>query len=320
VELKSLLEESRFAGWDFRLVDEVVAAGTLTETGGEPTVIQPVEEGSFCASEVRIFYRFPEFTRNNLERRRKLGRSSICRGATTQRPMTAQWFPMLEVLRGVKPPKDADVFAIPSAAATAASDSCAGIEAGGTATPGGNLLQPVSEAGRAGIEELKAQTAQLLAFQNVGNRLFNTQVAFRLMDRFGAVVASLVAARERVRAEVKACVTGESHQSSAAACARARLLRNGVLGMLELDSGVNQREYRGSVQECWLRHHRRKGRSKQPEPLQAKISFNWQRRNPIRRKPEPGVSGERRILIFGYRLGMRKLRRSWRNERKVFFA
>ena len=35
-ELKSLLEESKFAGWDFRLVDEEIAAGTLTEAGGEP--------------------------------------------------------------------------------------------------------------------------------------------------------------------------------------------------------------------------------------------------------------------------------------------
>src|SRR5713226_1842722 len=46
-ELKSLLEESRFAGGGFRLVDEETAVGTLTEAAGEPAVIQPVEEGSF---------------------------------------------------------------------------------------------------------------------------------------------------------------------------------------------------------------------------------------------------------------------------------
>ena len=34
-EVKSLLEESRFAGWDLRLVDEDEAAGILTEAGGE---------------------------------------------------------------------------------------------------------------------------------------------------------------------------------------------------------------------------------------------------------------------------------------------
>src|SRR2546427_1801440 len=46
-ELKSLLEESRFAAYDFRLVDEELAAGTLTEAGGEPAEIQPAEEGRF---------------------------------------------------------------------------------------------------------------------------------------------------------------------------------------------------------------------------------------------------------------------------------
>ena len=46
-ELKAVLEESRFAGWDLRLVDEEQAAGTLTEAAGEAAVIQPVEEDTF---------------------------------------------------------------------------------------------------------------------------------------------------------------------------------------------------------------------------------------------------------------------------------
>src|SRR5260370_38564849 len=46
-ELRSLLEESRFAGAEIRLVDEEIAAGILTEAGGEPAVIQPGGEGTF---------------------------------------------------------------------------------------------------------------------------------------------------------------------------------------------------------------------------------------------------------------------------------
>ena len=46
-ELKTLLEESRFAGWDLQLVDEEDAAGTLTEAGGEAAIIQRLEEGTF---------------------------------------------------------------------------------------------------------------------------------------------------------------------------------------------------------------------------------------------------------------------------------
>src|SRR5258706_3831681 len=65
-ELKSLLEESRFAGWDLRLVDEEVAAGKLTEAAGEPAVIQPVEEGSFEKARFVFFTGSPQFTRANL--------------------------------------------------------------------------------------------------------------------------------------------------------------------------------------------------------------------------------------------------------------
>src|SRR5882757_975328 len=65
-ELKSLLEESRFAGWELRLVDEQVAVGTLTEAGGEPAVIQPVEEGSFEKARFVFFTGSPQFTRANL--------------------------------------------------------------------------------------------------------------------------------------------------------------------------------------------------------------------------------------------------------------
>src|SRR5215467_15349051 len=65
-ELKSLLEESKFAGWDFRLLDEEDAAGTLTEAGGEATVIQPVEEGSFDKARFVFFTGSAAFTKANL--------------------------------------------------------------------------------------------------------------------------------------------------------------------------------------------------------------------------------------------------------------
>src|SRR5260221_2432754 len=72
-ELKSLLEESRFAGWDLRLVDEGVAAGTLTEAGGEPAVILPVEEGSFDRARFVFFTGSFDFTLANFEMAHRTG-------------------------------------------------------------------------------------------------------------------------------------------------------------------------------------------------------------------------------------------------------
>jgi len=66
-ELKSLLEESRFAASDFRLVDEDLSVGTLTEAAGEAAVIQPVEEDSFNRANLIFFTGSAQFTRTNLD-------------------------------------------------------------------------------------------------------------------------------------------------------------------------------------------------------------------------------------------------------------
>src|SRR3979411_734366 len=76
-ELKSLLEESRFASWDFSLVDEEIVAGTLTEAGGDPAVLQPVEEGTFNRAKLIFFTGSASFTERNLPAARESGATII---------------------------------------------------------------------------------------------------------------------------------------------------------------------------------------------------------------------------------------------------
>src|SRR6267378_2164420 len=120
-ELKSLLEESRFAGWDFRLVDEEVVAGTLTEAGGERAVIQPVEEGSFENARFVFFTGSPEFTRRNLK---AAGRGDTpvidLSGGIAGDAKTVVWFPKLDALLEREFKKNSQAYAIPSPAGTAA--------------------------------------------------------------------------------------------------------------------------------------------------------------------------------------------------------
>ncbi|MGB8472943.1 MAG: Asd/ArgC dimerization domain-containing protein [Candidatus Acidiferrum sp.] len=207
-ELRSLLEESRFAGAEFRLVDEEIAAGLLTEAGGEPAVIRPVEEGTFDRAAKVFFTGSPEFTRANLGAARA-GKATVIdlSGAVAGEDAAVSWFPQLDALRGRKPPKEAAVFAIPSAAATAAASLALGLFPIGDSRLVVICFQPVSEAGRAGIEELESQTGQLLSFQGMGQPVFDTQVAFNLLDRFGPGSKHKMSdVRERLRAEIKACV------------------------------------------------------------------------------------------------------------------
>src|SRR5467141_3534423 len=191
VELKSLLEESRFAGWDLRLVDEGVAAGTLTEAGGEPAVILPVEEGSFDRARLIFFTGSPEFSRANLKAAAHTGASVIdLTGAALEdaddTPVIA-WFPKLDWLRGQVSPIDGKLFGVPSAAATATSTLALALSKLGLRHLVVVHMHPVSEAGQAG---------------------FDTQVAFNMLDRFGAGSRQkLRRIVERMRLEVKACVS-----------------------------------------------------------------------------------------------------------------
>src|SRR6266403_942675 len=204
-ELKSLLEESRFAGRDFRLVDEEVVAGTLTEAGGEPAVIQPVEEGSFEQARLVFFAGSPEFTRRNFKAAGSGGATVIdLSGGIAGEAKTVAWFPKLDVLLEREFKKDA-AYAIPSAAATAAATLALALSKNGVRRLAIVFFQPVSEAGRAGVEELESQTGQLLSFQGVGRPVFDTQVAFNMVDRFGPGSAQkLGAIRDRVGVETRA--------------------------------------------------------------------------------------------------------------------
>jgi aspartate-semialdehyde dehydrogenase len=211
-ELKSLLEESKFAGWDFRLLDEELAAGVLTEAGGEPAVIQPVEEGSFERARLIFFTGSAEFSKTNLKAAALTGAHVIdLSGAALEDSgdlPVVPWFPKLDSLRGETSLGNGKLFGVPSAAATATAALALALSKLGLLWMNAVHFQPVSEAGRLGIEELEAQTGKLLSFQAFGQPIFDTQVAFNMLDRFGAGSRQkLESTVQRVRAEVRACLS-----------------------------------------------------------------------------------------------------------------
>src|ERR1700758_81135 len=117
-ELKSLLEESRFAGWDFSLLDEEIVAGTLTEAAGEPAGIQTVEEGSFSRAPLIFFTGSFQFPLANLDAAHKSGAVVIdLSGHSISFANTFVWYPQVEKLRSQTLPAKPHLAAVPSAAA-----------------------------------------------------------------------------------------------------------------------------------------------------------------------------------------------------------
>jgi len=208
-ELKTVLEESRFAGWDFRLVDEEDAAGTLTEAGGEAALIQRVEEDTFHGARYAFLTGSPSFAKQCVRPAREAGATIIdFSRASLSDPDAAPWFPKLERLSGRSVTKKAKTFCVLSAAGTALASLALALRGMGMQGLTAVLFHPVSEAGREGIEELETQTSQLLSFQSVGHPVFGAQVAFSLLPRFGA--ESREDLREsllRIRGEVSAVVS-----------------------------------------------------------------------------------------------------------------
>src|SRR5437879_2907738 len=185
-ELKSLLEESRFAGWDVRLVDEELAAGILTEAGGEPAVIQPVEEGSFEKARLIFFAGSFDFSVANLEMAQRSGAVIIdLSGHSINFGNTFVWYPGIEKLRKQTLHEKPHLAAVLSAAAEGIVRLSLALQALGLQTLTATVLQSVSAAGKSGIEELETQTKQLMSFQSPGKALFDVQVAFNSLDRFG---------------------------------------------------------------------------------------------------------------------------------------
>ena len=185
-ELKSLLKESRFAGWDYRLVDEEMAAGTLTEAGGEAAVIQRVEEDP-SAVLVTHLSRDQRHSANYVwaRPRTREQKSSIFRVPACPTRITP-WFPRIEALSGKSISKKSKVFSVCSAPATAIAALSLSLRPLGLQRLVATAFQSVSEAGRHGVEELETQTSQLLSFQNIGSPVFGTQSAFNLLPAYGA--------------------------------------------------------------------------------------------------------------------------------------
>jgi aspartate-semialdehyde dehydrogenase len=207
-ELKSLLEESRFASWDLQLVDEDVAAGTLTEAGGEPAVIQKVDEDTFRGARFAFLTGSKAFSARCLAPAKEAGATvADLSAATLSDPDAVPWFPKIQALTGKTAAKNSRVFNVFSSAGTAIASLTLALKKFGLQRLVAVVYWPVSEAGREGIEELEAQTSQLLSFQPIGHRIFGTQTAFNLLPAYGAESRQLLQDRLlSTRAEISAAL------------------------------------------------------------------------------------------------------------------
>jgi aspartate-semialdehyde dehydrogenase len=190
-DLKEWIEQSGFPVHEVRLFDEDLAAGTLTELAGEPTVIQAVDESSFDGTQFVFFAGSPSFAVKHAPAAGKAGATVIdLTGGLAGTPGARPWVPSLD--RVLAPPaanpassRKSSAYLSLSTPAIVASSLSAAFGELGLARLAITFFQPVSERGQLGIDELEAQTVKLLSVQSMPQQVFDAQVAFNLLDRWG---------------------------------------------------------------------------------------------------------------------------------------
>lgn len=187
-ELKQVLDDRHFPAIDIVLLDASVVAGTLTEAGGEPTFIRSIAEDSFEGVSFAFFAGNAAETEQNWRAAQRAGATVIdLTGCTSVSPVRASIpslnFPLPQ------PPSAASERKIaitsPAAAVIISCTLAAGLAKFQPYRIITLLFPPVSDRGQAGIEELESQTADLLAFREIGRQVFDAQVAFNLLAQYG---------------------------------------------------------------------------------------------------------------------------------------
>lgn len=196
-ELKKLLEDRNFPAGDFVLLDDSAMAGTLTEAAGEATFIRPLEEDSFEGSEIVFFAGVGSDAQRNWQTAQRSGATVIdLTGALAAleetAPLISRWIPSLAGALPPLPAKGANgsstriIYSSPNAAIIIACTLAAGLGTLDAQHISLVLFPPVSERDQSGIEELETQTASLLSFREIAKTVFDEQVAFNLLARYGA--------------------------------------------------------------------------------------------------------------------------------------
>src|SRR3990172_9059528 len=212
-DLKKWMEESGFPAGEVRLLDEEPLAGTLSDVGGEAAGIQAVDEDSFGGMRFVFFTGTRAFVKQH-------GPAAARAGATVI-DMTGElagaarpWIPQLDDV--LAPPRSKKglpaggyIFAAPSGPAIVAGSFCAVAAEFASRRVAMTFFSPVSERGKEGVEELSEQTVKLLSLQSISQEVFHAQVAFNLLDRWGADSKEKLAdAREEIAREVREYLGG----------------------------------------------------------------------------------------------------------------
>lgn len=188
-EVAEMLNERNFPAADIRLLDDDESMGQLEAMGDEVSFIQRVRAEQFENVDFTFFASDEQTTRKNWKDARDAGSAIIDLSASLESEHGASvrslW---IERERGQIPAPELQpgpcVTAHP-VAVTLALVLLRAKKAGEIRRAVATIFEPASEHGQRGMDELHQQTVNLLSFQSLPKDIFDVQVAFNMVARYG---------------------------------------------------------------------------------------------------------------------------------------
>jgi aspartate-semialdehyde dehydrogenase len=145
------------------------------------------------------------------------------------------------------------------------------------------ILEPASEHGRAGMDELHDQTVKLLSFQQLPMLVFGTQVAFNLVPSYGeGSVPTMAAIEERVLAHYRLIANGHAPIPSLMIVQAPVFHAHTFSIYVELESPASLEEFEGAI----TGEHVEITRSEQSEPSNLNVAGQQSVQVASRRDPQ----------------------------------
>jgi aspartate-semialdehyde dehydrogenase len=189
-EVAEILRDRNFPAVDIRLLDDDESLGQLEAVGDEMSFIQSVRAEQFERVDFTFFASDQRSTRASWPTARDLGNTIIDlsdalegeAGATVRSPWIERESgrpiaPQLQPGPVVVAHPAAIVLALLASRAQKATKLTRIIT---------TILGPASEYGQKGMDELHQQTVNLLSFQELPKNIFDVQVAFNMVGRYGS--------------------------------------------------------------------------------------------------------------------------------------
>src|SRR5947208_10286814 len=188
-EVAEVLSDRNFPSLDIKLLDAYESLGQLETLKDEITFIQSVRTEQFDKIDFTFFASDPDCTRRNWKTARKAGSAIVDLSyALEDEPDAVVRSPWIERQLGqaltVELQPGPSVVAHP-AAVVLALILLRAHKAGKVKRAVATVYQPASEHGQKGMDELHEQTVNLLSFQQLPKNVFDIQVAFNMVTRYG---------------------------------------------------------------------------------------------------------------------------------------